>query len=321
MQRGKFVVFLLPCYKHVRCDIVISSAVTLTVLLPLERFFYFYWRFIQKNSFNPAHLLMVSYPLKWQSTPRCQLLRPNPLECLRLRIRALWTQAPTIFQCCNVVQVPSKSKMLPDAGVLRALTPQPHWMKCSVLGPWFTRQACDRMHSCINLWPRCTPRQKPMSACTFPRFPLYCLPAEAVPLVSSHYGKKDRLRCWEGWNCRQSRREMLFIGWWPCESFVEKNTALKSRSKWFGVDRNTAGDSCSLYRQTKLLCMYSNTSNCNRLYTFRGETSVLDQFLCPGRMLGASCCRLYLLTAFNARENILCLKSSLLWQQRNKKVA
>lgn len=145
---------------------------------------------------------MVSCPLEWQSTPECQPLRPNPLDGVRLRIRALWTWAPTVFQCCNVVQVPSKSKTLPDAGVLWALPPQPHWMKCSVLGPWFTRRACDHRHSCINLWPRCTPKQKPASVCTFPRFPLYCMPAEAVPLVSGHYEKKARLRRREGRNCR-----------------------------------------------------------------------------------------------------------------------
>ncbi len=153
---------------------------------------------------------MVSYPLKWQSTPGCQPLWPNPLDCLRLRITALWTQAPNVFQCCNVVQVPSKSKTLPDAGVLRALPSQPHWIKCSVLGPWFTLQACNHRHSCKNLWPRCTPKEKPMSACTFPRFSLYCLPAEAVPLVSGHYKKKDRLRCREGWNCQQSHRRDAF---------------------------------------------------------------------------------------------------------------
>lgn len=92
---------------------------------PLEGFVFFFspspiCTEKKNNSFNPAHLLMVSYPLEWQSTPGCQLLRLNPLDCARLHIRALWTRAPTVFQCCNVVQVPSKSKTLPDAGVLWA---------------------------------------------------------------------------------------------------------------------------------------------------------------------------------------------------------
>lgn len=81
MQRGKFIVCVLPCYKHVRCDNVIFS---FQVLLCWHEFCshwqarFFIADSYRKTQFNPAHLLIVSYPLKWQSTPGCQPLRPNP---------------------------------------------------------------------------------------------------------------------------------------------------------------------------------------------------------------------------------------------------
>lgn len=318
---GKRIV--LPCHKHVRCDNVIFSFKCYypncsdMSSAPFERFGGFFpSRFVQKNSFKPAHLLIASYPVEWQSTPGCQPLRPNPLDCVRLHIGALWTRAPTVFQCCNVVQVPSKSKTLPDAGVLWALPPQPHWMKCSVLEPWFTRRACDHRHSCINLWPRCTLKQKPTSACTFPRFPLYCMPAEAVPLVSGHYEKKDRLRCREGWNCRQSHRRDAFhclmtlrVLRWEENSFEITNTSTP-RSRWFGVDGNAAEvctDNLSLAERNYFVCTPSQATAIGCIYIFRGETSVLDKFLCSERMLRSSCWALFV-DSFNAREDILCFK-------------
>lgn len=314
---GKRIV--LPCHKHVRCDNVIFS---FKCYYPncsdmssasFERFgFFFPSRFVQQNSFKPAHLLIASYPLEWQSTPGCQPLRPNPLDCVRLHIRALWTRAPTVFQCCNVVQVPSKSKTLPDAGVLWALPPQPHWMKCSVLEPWFTRRACDHRHSCINLWPRCSLKQKPASACAFPRFPLYCMPAEAVPLVSGHYEKKDRLRRREGWNCRQSHRRDAFhclmtlcVLRWEENSFEITNT---STSLSF-AERNYFV--CTPSQATAIGCVYIYLEVKHLFWT-----NSFAQRECWDRAVER-----YLLTALTQEKTSCVLKSGLLWQQQNNKVA
>lgn len=63
---------------------------------------------------------MFSYPLEWQNPLDANRYDQIP-QTARLRIETLWTRAPTVFQCRNVVQVPSKSKTLPDAGVHRAL--------------------------------------------------------------------------------------------------------------------------------------------------------------------------------------------------------
>lgn len=72
----------------------------------------------------------------------------------------------------------------------------------------------------------------------------------------------------------------------------------------------------TIFQNKITLCV----SNSNRLYIFRGETSVLDKFLCPERIeravVGSICWQLL------TQEKTSCvLKSGLLWQQWSNKVA
>lgn len=218
MQNDYEKLIVLPCHKHVRCDNVkfsfkcyypncydMSSA-------PFES------RFIQENSFNPAHLLVASYPVEWQIAPGCQPLRPNPLDCVRLHIRALWTRAPTVFQCCNVVQVPSKSKTLPDAGVLWAFASPTSLNEMLCFGA-LIYAASVRPQAFLH---------KPVASLHTEAKARVCL---CVPTLSSVLHASGG--CTAGLRSLREERhagkaeivsrvaaEMLFIFWWPCVSFV-----------------------------------------------------------------------------------------------------